>query len=893
VTSASVPVRSGSRYTFHLIPHTHWDREWYLPRVAFLARLVPALDDLIDRLERQPAFHSFLLDGQTVLLEDYLRVRPEQTERVRALVRGGRLQVGPWYVLADELVPSGESLLRNLLLGQLDAARLGGRSDVLYSPDAFGHPAVWPALAAEFGIGYGVLWRGLGGERGQERDLYRWRAPDGRSVLLYHLPPDGYEVGAALPADTVSLAEAWPRLRAALTARAATSQVAVFVGADHHAAHPEVAGLRETLAALEPKGEVRVSRLDDFLAAAAQEAGPLPELAGELRWSYGYTWTLQGVHSTRASLKRRHTEAELWLERVAEPLAALAAAAGLGDRVPLLHQAWRTLVRSQFHDSIGGCTSDPVARRVVARIEDAESMAREIAGSAFGALVGDDPDRAREHPEETAPRLVIWNPVPRERGGVIIADLTFFRRDVLIGPPGGRMPRADIAAPSLGLTGAAGRVRLQELGRYSAQERLDAPRHYPDQDEVEVARVAMTAPRLAGFGFAELRPAEPAPAENQPGVHATPRGLGNGLIEIGIDRDGSVRLHDRSTDQRFAGLFALESSGDVGDTYTYAPPVRDRIRRLQRPPEVRVLAEGPLVGALELRGVLEVATGHVGVRLVLTLHTGSRALRATLELDNQALDHRLRIRCPSGIPGPSAMAGAPFGQIERRPDLPSGPRYSRETPVATAPAHRFVAAASRDRGLAILAPGFFEYELTHQGDLVVTLLRAVGQLSRADLATRPGHAGWPAPTPEAQEPGCHRLQLALQAVGARDLDDRGTLPRLWEDVFLPLRAVWLRQATALHPVPGGLRLEGDGLVFAALKPADSGGGIVLRCYNASDMPTEGRWRFPWTAARAQRVRADEQGDPMELPLDPDSRGVRFTAAPRAIVTMLVSLPTLR
>jgi mannosylglycerate hydrolase len=594
------------------------------------------------------------------------------------------------------------------------------------------------------------------------------------------------------------------------------------------------------------------------------------------------------VHGTRASLKRRHTEAELWLERVAEPLAALASAAGLGDRRPLLQEAWRTLVRSQFHDSIGGCTSDAVARRVVARIEDAESLAREIAGSALGALVGDDPDRARDHPGQTAPRLVIWNPVPRERDGVVIADLTAFRRDVLIGPPSGRMPRAASAEPPAWLAGPAGPVQLQELGRYLAQERLDAPRHYPDQDEVEVARVALLAPRLAGFGLAELLLGTPAPGGAPPGVHATPRGLGNGLVEIGVDHDGSARLHDRTTDQRFAGLFALESGGDVGDTYTYAAPVRDRIRRLQRPPEIRVLAGGPLVGALEVRGVLEIATGHVGVRLVLTLHAGSRALRATLELDNQALDHRLRIRCPSGIPGASAVTGTAFGQVERWPVGPSDRRYPRETPVATAPAHRFVAAASRDRGLALLAPGFFEYEITQQGDLVVTLLRAVGQLSRADLATRPGHAGWPTPTPEAQEPGCHRLQLALQAVGTRELDDRGTLPRLWEDVFLPPRAVWLRQAMSLHPVPGGLGLEGEGLVFAALKPADAGGGIVLRCYNASDVPTEGRWRFSWAAARAQRVRADEQGDPMELPLDPDSRGVRFTAAPRAIVTILAS-----
>src|SRR5690242_12722756 len=129
---------------FHLIPHTHWDREWYLPRAAFQARLVAMLDDLIDRLHADPAYRSFLLDGQTVLVEDYLHARPDREADVRALVKTGRLQLGPWYVLADEQIPNGEALIRNLLLGAADAERLGGRLDVLYSPDAFGHPAAWP-----------------------------------------------------------------------------------------------------------------------------------------------------------------------------------------------------------------------------------------------------------------------------------------------------------------------------------------------------------------------------------------------------------------------------------------------------------------------------------------------------------------------------------------------------------------------------------------------------------------------------------------------------------------------------------------------------------------------------------------------------------------------------
>src|SRR5215216_5027910 len=211
-------------YIFHLIPHTHWDREWYLPQSIFLARLVFALDDLLTRLASEPN-STFLLDGQTVLLEDYLRVRPDREAQVAELVRAGRLQVGPWYVLTDELIPSGESLIRNLLAGQADAARLGGRTDVLYSPDAFGHPAVWPQLAGEFGIRFGVVWRGLGGEAGQHYDLYRWRGPDGREVMLYHLPPDGYETGAGLPADRERLPRAWSRIRSTLVERAATRQV--------------------------------------------------------------------------------------------------------------------------------------------------------------------------------------------------------------------------------------------------------------------------------------------------------------------------------------------------------------------------------------------------------------------------------------------------------------------------------------------------------------------------------------------------------------------------------------------------------------------------------------------------------------------------------------------
>ena len=862
----------------HLIPHTHWDREWYLTRADFLARLVPMMDDLLDRLDAERGFRSFLLDGQTVLVEDYLAVRPERRGRLEDLVRTGRLQVGPWYVLADELIPSGESLVRNLLTGRTDAERLGGRLDVLYCPDAFGHPAILPALAAEFGLRYAVLWRGLGGEPGQTGDLYQWRAPDGREIVVYHLPPDGYEVGAALPAG-------WEPLRATLLGRAATSHVGVMVGADHHGPHPALKRARDAIARREPAGTaVVVSRLDEFLSRAAAEASDLPLLEGELRWSYGYTWTLQGVHGTRAALKRRHSLAELALERVTEPLAALALARGAPDLRPLLSLAWRTLLRSQFHDSIAGCTSDPVARRVEARIEDAATIADEVSRRCVDALLGNDPDLARERPERTAPALVAWNPAARRREGVVVADLTWLGRDILIGHPGARLARTGASPSAADIGTALGGLPFQELGRARAQERLDATHHYPDQDEVEVTRVAVRLPPIAGLGFHVADGASGTEPSQPPEVKVDGAVLQNGILRIAPVPDGTIDLTDLRTGARYRHLLALESEDDAGDTYSYAPG--DGVVRRPARFEITPLAAGPLVGAIALSGELAAgqegkgrAPGWVGVRMVLSLHAGSPALRCTLELDNTARDHRLRLRLGGAARAGAVLAGGPFGPVTRRVVAVDPDRYPRETPVTTAPAHRFVAGA----GLALLAPGFFEYEHTPAGDLVLTLFRAVGRLSADDLPTRPGHAAWPAPTPLAQSPGPDRLQIALLPLRPDEREDPAAILASWEDVFLPLRAVWLRQATRLDPPPGGLQLEGAGLVLSALKPATEGEGLVLRCYNGSAAPAAGCWRLPFPASAAGRVRADER-EARPVLLEEGGRTLRFTAGPREIVT---------
>jgi alpha-mannosidase len=163
----------------------------------------------------------------------------------------------------------------------------------------------------------------------------------------------------------------------------------------------------------------------------------------------------------------------------------------------------------------------------------------------------------------------------------------------------------------------------------------------------------------------------------------------------------------------------------------------------------------------------------------------------------------------------------------------------------------------------------------------------VGELSRADLPTRPGHAGWPTATPLAQCLGTTRVELAVVPMGAAEVARGDELPSLWEDVFLPIRGFWLRDAADLAPAAVDVVLEGSGLVVSAVKPAQQGSPLVLRCYNATDREQAGAWRFGDGIRSAHRVRADER-DSVALVLEGRGKTVRFTAAPHEVVTILVT-----
>jgi len=197
-----------------IVPETHWDREWYLPFQEFRARLVIVMDKLLKILQTDPNYKNFTLDGQTIPLEDYLEVRPEKKDEIKKYVKEGRISIGPMYVLPDEFLVSGESLIRNLLIGHQISKKFGKVMKAGYIPDPFGHIAQLPQIISGFEIPSILFWRGFGNQF-EENDLnieFIWKSPGNASSVIGIFLMQGYGSIAELNTKTLK-GEFKPALR--------------------------------------------------------------------------------------------------------------------------------------------------------------------------------------------------------------------------------------------------------------------------------------------------------------------------------------------------------------------------------------------------------------------------------------------------------------------------------------------------------------------------------------------------------------------------------------------------------------------------------------------------------------------------------------------------------
>ncbi len=440
---------------FFVVPHTHWDREWYRPFEHFQLMLGGVVDEVLDTLERDPDFTSFTLDGQAIVLEDYLAVRPENEARLRALIAAGRIEVGPSYMLPDEFLVGGEPLIRNLLIGREVCERFGARpSPAGYLPDSFGHPLQLPQILAGFGIETFLFSRGLGDQLDDLGVCFNWVAPDGSSVRAVQLLADYSNFANILgPDDAQARVHALVERFGPALDRAGAREVVLCNGTDHWRIQPEMPSWCDELERRVPGSSFAIAGYGDYVSAL--RTGELPSWTGELLGSRLQN-VLRGVNSARLYLKQANELAEQRLLSV-ETLAALRALRN-GSRFPKedFTFAWRELLKCQPHDSICGCSCDEVHRDMLDRYTSLHRTLDMLTWDALEGFAGSD----------TAGEIGLVNPLPFARLGLLAREGTeptvvelagFEARTVALAP-------ATPATPRDGQLVESDRFRVQVAG---------------------------------------------------------------------------------------------------------------------------------------------------------------------------------------------------------------------------------------------------------------------------------------------------------------------------------------------------------------------------------------------------------------------------------------------
>jgi alpha-mannosidase len=955
--------------TLHVVSHTHWDREWYLTFQEFRYRLVRMMDGLLDLLDSDPEYAYFTLDGQTVVLDDYLEIRPQEEGRIRKHVRDGRLLVGPWYVLPDEFLCGPEALVRNLLFGERGCRRFTHQKQPMecigYVPDPFGHISQLPQIAAGCGWDAVCLWRGVG----HAPTEFRWSAPDGSDCLVLHLA-NAYSNGAHLATDVEGFACDLAAERDALVPLATTPHILVMQGNDHVSARHDIPRLIQAASTREHLDEgdrVLHSTLPHFLQAVLDDLGTnglgeLPDRHGELR-SPETARLLPAVLSARIWIKQWNARCETLLTRWAEPFAVLADQVGdTLDHRPFLRKSWEYLLKNHPHDSICGCSVDQVHREMETRFSWSEQVAEQVVSNSLRSIAAQIDTRPNtlggsyagpSNSEASAVGVVVFNPSGFSRTDRVRVHLPHIaNRSWSIvdgrGVPlqhekqelpvqehlGTTMTRESLASwldriasqqssdlDSLFLrrletrvsetgvdlnvfvtSNAAGsepetsvrrtRERLQALLDDKVNQTFRV--RVLEEGGVELEFLAKGVPALGYAQYTIVDLEEPATALPSVPTPESNRIESEHFVVEANREDGTLTILDKSTGLAFQGANRFVDGGDRGDEYTFCPPEADTIIDSPAAPPTVEREDDALGCSLRVSLNLRVPHSLLGddrsarsedlvdlpITSRITLIHGVRRIEFETTVDNHAKDHRLRVHFPTPVVTESSWAESQFDVVERPITLPTDTEDWAEQPVGTHPQLSFVDVSNGQHGVLLANRGLPEYQVLPGSDeapgtiLALTLLRAVGWLSRADLHNRVGHAGPAVTTPEAQCLGSHTFHYALVPHAGNYL----TAYREAHAFNSTLRAVPAEAHEG--PLPGSasfVEVSPSAVVISTLKHAEEGGGFILRLLNIAEIPVQARLRFLCRFEEATQVSLLEAGIRTRLARDTDQLSLPMRA----------------
>lgn len=901
------------------VPHFHWDREWYEPFQVFRHRLVAALDTVLETAESNRDFR-FTVDGQMAAIEDYLEMRPENRDRVVALVADGRLAIGPWLILLDEFLCSGETIVRNLQMGWAAAAALGGSMPIGYLPDMFGHVAQMPQILARAGIEHAALWRGVPGS--VDGHAFRWRAPDGSEVRTEFLF-DGYDNGldVLLVPDRIGRAlDDYARMTAE---RWGHDPVLAMAGTDHNAPDPHLAAwLRRASSDERP---ITIATLDEYIREHVRDEVSAV-VTGELR-SHVRGNILPGVLSVRLALKQRMAVAERTVDH-AERMNALWSKR---DDSPFLSLAWHKIIESSAHDSVVGSGTDETADQVEARLAEATHTARAVRDAALAepaALVPSD-------------GYLVASTLPFPRTALVEVDV--------VAPPGGTVLVATAAdgsthpvqpvseAPTVlsdermdasQLERVLRRIHRRELfGRLIDHYELTpgslvfhlaevpssgpfdllilrrevaaAAAAHPGEWTVltlEEARATALVPvHVPASGLASFR-VGPSDRTDTPSTAFAPatgsaRTLSNGLVEVAVAADGTLDVTG-ADGTVLRGVGRLVDGGDRGDSYNYAPPAQDVLVSEPTAVAVELLENGPLRSRTRVTRVYEwpaalssdrdlrsSTTVPTPVETVVEVRAGEPFVRVSTSFLNQSADHRLRFHVPLPEPVAVSASAGQFAVTERGLTAEGG---WGEYPIPTFPASSFVSAGAAH----VLLDHTTEYELVGDGsELAITLLRAIGSISVNIHPLRDEPAATEIPAPGAQDLGVrveNRLAVLPSATGWQGANAVALAEDFRNDVLVARGTA--PAGDQLPPDTAGVRVDGADVFVSSIRRVtddERGAGTEVRLAAMSDTGSTARV----TGAFTEATTVDLLGRPLST--QPVADGLELALGPWEIRTVVV------
>lgn len=794
--------------TLHLVFQTHWDREWYFTFERYRYRLMHVVERAMAALENHE-IEYFILDGQTLPLEDYLEVcEPKNKERILKLIQSGQMIIGPWYIAMDEFLVHGESIIRNLEIGRKMANKYGISQLVGYLPDTFGHIGQMPQILNDFSIDNAIMWRGID----LNQSNFIWCGVDDSKLFTIFLS-EGYYQPVLNEKDYINATKNYADRMEKYTS---IGHMLLTAGGDHlMPINDNLKGRIEAIEKAYPDLKLQVTNYQDYIKLVKEETKDksLNTITGELR-SNAKAYILPNVLSTRSYLKQLNQELEDEMIGYIEPLMALAYLKS--DDIPFSYVShiWKTILQNQPHDSICGCSIDEVHQENEMR----GLKAKEMISSFFEGLWNQlnllpmsfyNTDGKRIDSDDVT--FSIYNPHPFPYQGVISGTLWLNQEH-----PWDSFVIVDEQEQEYEVAIST----IQDHRLFVSP--LDYPPIFRPGKAVHF-KVDVKDLKPLTLSMFKLKEKESLKV-----IHETSNFIENQLIRVELSKDGSLSVFDKVNQELYKDWHKFYASMDAGDSYNYSKPEQDHLSTpyIEGKPLVE---KSSISQTMTYSLILDQPEGlHVSrkkpleskvsttIKVTLTLNHHDSYVKVSTTIDQKGKDQRLRMQFPLGIKLEHHTNDSAFELVKRTSNRKEEwvAERQKEVPVVVDSSLSMIHGVNKNRGIQFFHRGLHETQTIESSDqtiVEVTLIRSVSHLSRDDFGSRGGAAGPNLATPEAQ---CLRVHTFDYAFGP--IDDKTTAVDTFKQATLFRKQPRIIKAYG-HYQPSIIGLTNDNIVLTSFR----------------------------------------------------------------------------